>query len=96
MPKKTRKEKIESQKRKEIKKTSPVLETSPKKEIIREEPKISQTPLAINLTQEENTIRKYFEHDLRKSLLIIGVIFALEFFFYFATMNNYLGRYLKF
>ena len=96
MPKKTRKEKIQSQQRKQIKKITPVSTAPQQKQITHEELKISKNPPLENLSNEEINIRKFFVSDLRKSLLIIGAIFALEFFLYFATMNNYLLRYLNF
>ena len=76
---------------------TPVVIRSQENEIIDETPKTMSTSSPVeNLTTEETNINKYFEKDLRKSLLIIGAIFALEIFFYFATMNNYLTRYLNF
>ena len=39
---------------------------------------------------------KYFFSDLKKSLIIIVLIIALEFVLYFATINNYLSRLIKF
>ncbi len=68
-----------------------------KKETIKEKTEtVAFIPTKEKLSAEELHINKYFEMDLRKSIFIIAAIFALEFFFYFATMNNYLEHYLKF
>ncbi len=89
MPKKTKKEKIIAAYRKRLK----LLEeqqiepqTFPKKE---EEIVISE--VKPDLTKEDQTISHYFKSDLKKSLILIGFIIALEIFLYFATIKHYLG-----
>lgn len=42
------------------------------------------------LTEEEKQLKKFFYADLRKSLILVAVIFTLEFILYYATINNYL------
>ncbi len=93
MPKKTRKEKIMAQNRKQnLTNASVFVKKEEEADNITKQIKYP----SVVLTAEENQINKHFLHDLKKSLIIIGFVFALEFFFYFATMSNYLGRYLNF
>ena len=93
MPKKTRKEKMLAMQRNQFKRAHErVIENElndTKKIVITEPIKVRQT-FTEKIDAEEKIIRQYFITDLRKSLLIIGAVFALEFFFYFATMSNYL------
>ena len=97
MPKKTRKEKIRAKHHRHVFKTTSV-ETESTHTVVEKKSLESESITAptFQLTAEEKSITQYFKTDLRKSLIIIASIFALEFFFYFATMNNYLARYLKF
>ena len=97
MPKKTRKQKMLATQRKQFHKPTANEILVDKQETIKEKTEtVAFIPAKENLSAEELHINKYFEMDLRKSIFIITAIFALEFFFYFATMNNYLDRYLKF
>lgn len=92
MAQKTRKEKIASAARKQQRlqytyTTAPAL-TKPE----------AQTPTVTRpsvkreyaLTEEEKQLKVFFYADLRKSLILIAVIFTLEFILYYATINNYL------
>ena len=96
MPKKTRKEKMLAQARKQHNITYTVSEVTPAKESSSVQSKARTNIISPELKQEEDQIRSYFIKDLKKSLLIIGCVFALEFFFYFATMSNILSKYLNF
>ncbi len=48
-------------------------------------------PSRTEVSEEDKAQRSYFSQDLRKSLVIVTVVFALEFLLYYATMSNYLG-----
>ena len=48
-------------------------------------PKLAKSPL----TQEETLMSKFFISDFRKSIMLIGIIIALEIAVYFGTINNY-------
>jgi len=91
MPKKTRKQKIISEKRREefllhqlTKTNTPVstvkIEEKDKKEI--------QSYEKIASSQDKG-IREYFISDFRKSIFIISLIIALEIVMYFGTINRY-------
>ncbi len=94
MPKKTKKEKIIAAYRKRLKlleeqqtfTSKPLAEEQPKKE-----EKITISQVQPDLTKEDMTISHYFRSDLKKSLILIGFIIALEIFLYFATIKHYLG-----
>ncbi len=96
MPKKTRKEKILSQIRKQNRQKMQTHVSEPDDDLTQKKVESSVFTPAVKQSGPETAIEKYFLNDLRKSLLITGAIFALEIFFYFATMNNYLDRYLNF
>ena len=87
---------MQANQRKLLRKTVRPQETQNEEKVTIEEPKKQAVVYAEPISAEEEHMKKYFESDLKKSLLLIGAIFALEFFFYFATMSNYLARYLKF
>lgn len=99
MPRKTRKQKQLAALRKQTQTSYDVLETITIKEKapiqksaeIRE-PKKTNAPLG----QEELIITKYFLSDFRKTIFLTVVIFSLEFFLYYVTMNNYLLGSLRF
>lgn len=82
MPQKTRKEKIAASIRREYK----LREVPPRQEPVQTASTSNDT---YAITEEDTTIRTYFIHDLRKSLILIGTIFTLEFLLYYATINNY-------
>jgi len=93
MPKKTKKQKIiaayrnrlqQLQTLQSIEKTNLINKT----EIEREEminPKINEAPVISSPTNSDKITTQYFFSDLKKSLLIIVFIIALEFVLYFAT-----------
>jgi len=97
MPKKTRKEKALSEQRRKLKlleQLSQPLSTvassidktdkaSPK------ELKTDSSELEFTLSEAEMLSKKYFLKDLKKSLLLIGLVIALEIIVYFGTINNY-------
>lgn len=59
-------------------------------------PKININYVISSPTGSDKITSQYFFSDLKKSLLIIVFIIALEFVLYFATINNYLSRLIKF
>ena len=96
MPQKTRKEKILAAHRKQYRIIEPPVTYSDTKVFTKSGTAAKTLSVSPQLLTEENQIRKHFIIDLKKSLLIIGFVFALEFFFYFATMSNILSKYLNF
>jgi hypothetical protein len=92
MARKTKKEKIISQFRKQlmllqVQQKSPPLE---RKDVNPQVTKAIETPLKDSLSEKDWEISSYFVKDLKKSLVLITAIIALEFFLYFATINHYL------
>lgn len=99
MPKKTRKEKVIAAYRKKLrlleqmeKPSTPEVVTSfAKGEPI--EPIEDASPVRIEekstVNKEETALKTFFIKDLKKSLLLIGLIIALEIIIYFGTINNY-------
>ncbi|MEN9327277.1 MAG: hypothetical protein RI947_85 [Candidatus Parcubacteria bacterium] len=83
MPQKTKKEKIAASARKEYKLREVTTE--------QRQPAHTETGTAqaYALSHEDMEINKYFLVDLRKSLMLISIIFTLEFLLYYATINNY-------
>lgn len=104
MPKKTKKQKIiaayrnriqQLQTSQPIKKTNTFSETKIEhKEILTS--KINNNHALYSSTYSDKITTQYFFSDLKKSLLIIAFIIALEFVLYFATINNYLSGLIKF
>jgi len=84
MPKKTKKQKIIADYRRKIK----LLTVTPSDSSFmnRVTNKIVE-PVKV----EEIIIRKYFFKDLKKSLVLIGLIITLEIIFYFVSIKNYFG-----
>ena len=87
MAKKTRKEKIIAQYRRKLQ----LLETKPSNII---SPTITDKHVEkkqivsaqVDLSVEDQTIKKYFISDFKKSVIIIVTVVALEIGLYFATM----------
>ncbi|MFH1826878.1 MAG: hypothetical protein ABH812_00385 [bacterium] len=90
MPKKTKKQKIKAElrrkefllKQEKIQKTAYI----PAKTNISE---ISTQPSVTTDSKESNLIKDYFKQDLKKSLIIILAIIALEIVIYFGTIIKY-------
>jgi hypothetical protein len=91
MPQKTRKEKLTAQSRKRFQYTivespssraqTPSTHTETASHVV---PKYEYA-----MTKEDALIKTFFIADLRKSLIFIGLILALEILLYFARINNY-------
>lgn len=91
MPKKTRKDKITSL----LRKKSSLLKnvnTSRTDSFHQKKELQPNTDLISNRPHQEVNTRKHFIRDLRKSLLISGVIFTLEIILYFVSMSNYISK----
>lgn len=84
MPKKTRKEKILSAERKKTRLLQQISQPITPV-VISSSPKI-QKPV---LDETETGMKTFFIKDLKKSLLLVGLIIALEIIIYFGTINNY-------
>ncbi len=85
MPQKTRREKIEAAQRRQY------------RLIMRSEPVTqhvgSETPVVTPTFEQTETVSpmaRYLIGDLRKSILLILAIFALEFFLYFVRIGNHI------
>ncbi len=91
MPKKTRKDKIASLLRK---KSSLLknLNTSSNNLFPLKKELQPHTELISNESNQEISTRRNFIQDLRKSLLISGIIFTLEIILYFVSMSNYTSK----
>ena len=100
MPKKTKQEKIIAQYRKRLKLLEQLQGTNKKLEVRDKKPdddirskkdKIPSPNSAIQLPTSNLTppLREYFIHDLKKSLIFILAIIALEIAVYFGTISNY-------
>lgn len=93
MPKKTKKEKIIAEYRKKLKllqlSNTHQLSSSPPISVDRK-PTASPAPAKQMYvsSQEDQVISHYFTQDLKKSLLLIGGIIALEILLYFVSINN--------
>ncbi len=87
MPKKTLKQKLAASERKSYLIVDPEVKTPLITTQIKQKAK--------SVVQEDSMLRDYFFKDFRKSLLLVALIFGVEFLLYFATMNNYL-KFLKF
>jgi hypothetical protein len=92
MPKKTREEKIVSASRKKLK----LLQQLDAPQITFEKPELKKSLTQQVVKEEfrpnekEITLKTFFIKDLRRSLLLSGLIIALEIIIYFGTINNYL------
>lgn len=92
MPKKTKKEKIVAEYRKKLKllqlsrvQTPSIVQLTPeKKTVIPHLPDKTDTVLSA----EDKMIINNFTQDLKKSLLLIGSIVALEILLYFVSINT--------
>ncbi len=103
MPKKTRQQKVISAYRRKLKLLEQLNQTPlsrATKEIKVEstgEKIISKTPQQkkieivdqLPVTEKDLSLKIFFKQDLRKSLILIGLIIALEIIIYFGTINNY-------
>lgn len=104
MPKKTKKQKIIAAYRnrlQQLKTLQPIekINIVNKAEINRKviiTPKINISSAVSEPSNSDKVTTQYFFSDLKKSLLIIVFIIALEFVLYFATINNYLSGLIKF
>ncbi len=93
MPKKTKKEKLLAAYRKQLKiLQSQTLEhqshpapSSPKKEQLMSPP-IKVKELSVNISEEDLATRRFFFQDFQKSLILIGMIIALEIALYFVRI----------
>jgi hypothetical protein len=92
MPAKTKKEKLLAQLRRQQKllelnqSVEPIF--TPTKYIPKENlPKKVQTPQTSTVDTAEKSTVSFFFQDLKKSLVFIGVVIALEFFLYFASIK---------
>lgn len=92
MPKKTKKEKIIATYRRKLK----LIQNQQINIPIKQDNEISiPIPNAViekkqSLSEDEQLITLFFFKDLKKSLILIIFIIALEFFLYFATIKQYL------
>lgn len=87
MAKKTRKEKIIAQYRRRLQ----LLETKTDNKVslpVAEKPVETKQVISqpIDLSEDDQTTKKYFISDFKKSLIIIVTVIALEIGLYFATM----------
>lgn len=96
MPKKTRKEKVIAAYRKKLrlleqmeKPSIPEVTASFAKSAPAEEPPSAKIEEKYTINKEDATLKTFFIKDLKKSLLLIGLIIALEIIIYFGTINNY-------
>lgn len=96
MPKKTRKEKVIAAYRKKLRlleqmgqPTTPEVITYSAKSAPIEEPSSLEIEEKSTIDKEETALKTFFIKDLRKSLLLVGLIIALEIIIYFGTINNY-------
>ena len=92
MPAKTKKEKLLAQLRRQQKllelnqSVEPIF--APTKYIPKENlPKKVPTPQVSTVDIAEKSTVSFFFQDLKKSLIFIGVVIALEFFLYFASIK---------
>ena len=91
MTKKTKKQKILSQKRKEA---FLLHQAYKSQEFIKEVKNINDAKPLFNsnkesLSDQDFNIRNFFIHDFKKSIFIIALIIALEIVLYFGTINKY-------
>lgn len=96
MPKKTKKQKIIADYRRKIKLLSIASSDSSSANLVTNkavEPVKTEQSVRLNQTpdHEETVIRKSFFQDLKKSLVLIGLIITLEIIFYFVSIKNYFG-----
>jgi hypothetical protein len=96
MPKKTKRQKIIADYRRKIKLLNIASPNFSSENIVANEivqPVKIEENVTLNQTigHEEIVIRKFFFQDLKKSLLLIGLVITLEFIFYFASIKNYFG-----
>ncbi len=59
---------------------------------MRKKAKLLQTTQSVPLN---STGKNFFAHDLKRSLLIIIILFAIEILLYFVSMGNYIFRILR-
>ena len=91
MPKKTRREKLISANRKKIR----LLQQLNEPQSVIDENQSKKSPIQQVLKEEyhpdsrEMALKTFFIKDLRKSLLLSGLIIALEIIVYFGTISNY-------
>lgn len=100
MPKKTRQQKIQAQERRQLQyqqilQETPIVERNQTKSTKNQAPHQSIIKEPEISSGEDRTLRTYFMGDVRKSLILITGIIALEFIIYFGTINKYLASILK-
>lgn len=92
MPKKTRREKVLAEQRKRERFLHIQNVVPPENKSIESIPiqikEAAYQQLKTYLSDEEVVIKSYFFIDLRKSLILISFVIALEFFFYFVSIKN--------
>ena len=91
MPKKTKKQKILSQKRREaflLQQITKIDEPAQAVKIEREK-NISAPDVVDIPSHQDKGIKEYFVSDFKKSIFIISLIIALEIVLYFGTINRY-------
>ncbi len=96
MPKKTRQEKVLAAYRKKLRlleqmnqPLTPEVVSSSAKNAAIEKPSFVKIEEKPTIDREETLLKTFFIKDLRKSLLLVGLIIALEIIIYFGTINHY-------
>jgi len=91
MPKKTKKQKIMSQKRRELFFLQQLNKSEGQSDLKKTEKKnkILSVSNEKSLLDQDKDIKNYFIQDFKKSVLIIAIIIALEIVLYFGTINKY-------
>lgn len=84
MPKRTRKEKLQSLERKRR------YSDAPQNELRHE----TKSVVSESQREEDTLVRTYFLHDFRKSLALVGIIVVIELAFYYASQTGLLSKYL--
>jgi hypothetical protein len=82
MPKKTRKQKIRATLKKQVLPSLALPSVGLSEQTSRP------------LTLAEQTSKSYFLRDFKKSLMVIAIIFTLEIILYFASMSNYVSKFI--
>jgi len=95
MPRKTRKEKIIARYRRKLElleksiNVAEKIDSVPKIQVTKPKKTIQPNlPINNDLKKEDKAAVIYFTSDLRKTLFLVFLIIALEFFLYFATMKQ--------
>jgi hypothetical protein len=83
---KTKKSKILAAQRKV--QSSNVTVTMPEQKAVPMSAAVAQVRLTNAEISEDNSMRGFFIQDFTRSLVFIGIIFALEFFLYFVTIGK--------